>query len=170
MNFRVRLWRVILTAITASVAACSAAARPMESPAINLSGIWQGEIRVIPCFPGVPSEVGRCNAVNRITLSLRQSGSTVTGDYRCAIGTMVCRDANTTERGTVVDGWVSGSNVSLRIMLPGDVSSCLFNGSDSASEIRGSYRCYQGGGLAEMGLWRVRRGSGEQPVAPWRPE
>jgi len=65
-----------------------------------------------------------------------------------------------------MDGWVSGRNVTLRVMLPGDLSSCLYNGLDSSTEIRGGYRCYQGGGLVEVGQWRVRRGSGGQ----YRPE
>jgi len=118
---------------------------------MDISGVWQGEIRVIPCFPGVPAEIGRCEAVNRITFSLHQSDSAVTGDYRCAIGTLVCRDANTTDRGTLMDGWVSGRNVTLRVMLPGDLSSCLYNGLDSSTEIRGGYRCYQGGDWLKWG-------------------
>lgn len=137
---------------------------------MDLTGIWRGEIRVIPCFPGTPHEVGRCNAVNRITFDLRQNDSTLTGDYRCAIGTMVCRDANTTDHGTVASGQVSGRNVTMRIVLPGDLSSCLYNGSDSSGQLRGGYRCYQGGGLAEVGLWQVSRGAVEQSPAPWRPE
>jgi hypothetical protein len=167
---KVRFCTGILLATLLSLTACSARATPMEKPAIDLSGMWQGEIRVLPCSPGMPAEIGRCDAVNRITFSLHQSDSAVTGDYRCAIGTTVCRSANTTERGTLIDGSVSGRNVTLRVMLPGDVSSCLYNGLDSATQIGGSYRCYQGGGLVETGQWLVRRGSGEQNPLPWRAE
>jgi hypothetical protein len=143
--------------------ACSARSASMDQPtpdkaAIDLSGVWQGEIRVLPCRPGTPAEIGRCDAVNQITFNLHQSGSAVTGNYRCAIGTTVCRDANTTMRGKLIDGSVSGRNVTLRVMLPGDLSSCLYNGLDSATQIGGSYRCYQGGGLIETGQWLVRRG------------
>jgi hypothetical protein len=167
---KVRLCRAILIAILLSLTACSAGATPMDKPAMDLSGVWHGEIRVLPCSPGVPAEIGRCAAVNRITFSLHQSSSAVTGDYRCAIGTTVCRSANTTVRGTLIDGSMSGRNVTLRVMLPGDLSSCLYNGLDSATQIDGSYRCYQGGGLVETGQWLVRRGSGEQYPLSWRAE
>lgn len=143
------------------LAACSATAAPTEAHATDLTGVWQGEIRVIPCSPGMPHEIGRCNAVNRITFNLRQTDSTLTGDYRCTIGTMVCRDANTTDRGTVASGELSGSAVTMRVVLPGDLSSCLYNGFEySPGELHGGYRCYQGGGLAEVGVWQVRRAAG----------
>ncbi len=136
----------------------------MEAPGMDLTGLWQGELRVIPCFAGTPREIGRCNAVNRISFDLRQRDSTLTGDYRCAIGTMVCRDANTTDRGTVVSGTVSGRDLTMRVMLPGDLSSCLYHGSQyTAGELRGGYRCYQGGGLAEVGVWQVSRAAGRIP-------
>jgi hypothetical protein len=142
----------------------------MDKPPMDLSGVWQAEIRVLPCSPGVPAEIGQCAAVNRLTFSLHQSDSTVTGDHRCVIGTTVCRSANTTARGTLIDGSVSGRNVTLRVMLPGDLSSCLYNGLESATQIDGSYRCYQGGGLVEMGRWLMRRGLGEQYPPSWRAE
>ena len=143
----------------------------MEKPAMDVSGVWQGETRVIPCPVGISSETGRCNAVNRIAFGLRQSDSSLSGEDRCTIGTLVCRDANTSDRGTVTGGQVSGRNVSMRVVLPGDLSSCLYNGSEhSPGEIRGGYRCYQGGGLVEVGQWRVRRGSGRQYPPSWRPE
>jgi hypothetical protein len=174
MHLKVRFSAGILIAILLSLTACSASNTmdkpPIGKPSTDLSGVWQGEIRVLPCSPGVPAEIGRCDAVNRITLSLHQNDSGVTGDYRCAIGTTVCRDANTTVQGRLIDGSVNGRNVTLRVMLPGDVSSCLYNGLDSATQIGGSYRCYQGGGLVEIGQWQVRRGSGEQNPLPWRAE
>jgi hypothetical protein len=162
---KVRVGRLALIAIAAGLAACSATATaPAEKAAIDLTGVWQGEIRVIPCAAGMLStEIGRCNAVNRITFFLRQNDSSLTGDYRCGIGTMVCRDANITDRGTVANGQVSGRNVTMRVILPGDLSSCLYNGSGSAGEMRGGYRCYQGGGLVEVGVWQVSRGAGELP-------
>jgi hypothetical protein len=168
MYTKVRFCAGIVIAILLSLTACSASATPIEKSAIDLSGVWQGEIRVLPCAPGMPAENGRCDAVNRITFSLRQSEAVVPGDYRCSIGTAVCRSANTTERGTLIDGSVSGRNVTLRVLLPGDLSSCLYKGLDSARHIGGSYRCYQGGGLVETGQWSVRRGSSEQNPLPGR--
>jgi hypothetical protein len=170
MHTKVRFCAGILMAILLGLTACSARATPIDKPAIDLSGVWQGEIRVLPCSPGMPAEIGRCDAVNRITFSLQQSDAAVTGDYRCSIGTTVCRSANTTERGTLIDGSVSGRNVTLRVLLPGDLSSCLYNGLDSATQIGGSYRCYQGGGLVETGQWSVRRGLSEQNPLPGRAE
>jgi hypothetical protein len=171
MRLEVCFCRILLVFIfLLPLAACSATSQPGEPAGVDLSGVWRGELRVIPCSPGVPAEMGRCNAVNRIAFSLRQSDSTLSGEYRCAIGTMVCRDANTTDHGTVVSGQVSGRNLTMRVILPGDVSSCLFNGSDSSTDIRGGYRCYQGGGLAEVGTWQVRRGADESHPPPWRPE
>jgi hypothetical protein len=166
---------ILPIAIALLFSACAGVNQVMEKPAVNLTGIWQGEIRVIPCLTGISArEPGRCNAVNRITFSLRQTDSSLSGTYRCAIGTMVCRDANTTDHGTVMSGNVSGNNVTIRVMLPGDLSSCLYNGvADAPGSVRGSYRCYQGGGLAEVGQWRVGRGSIEpapNPPPPWRPE
>lgn len=170
MYTKVRFCAGILIAILLSLTACSASATPVDKPAIDLSGVWQGEIRVIPCAPGMPAENGRCDGVNRITFNLHQNDSEVTGDYRCAIGTTVCRSENTTVRGKLIDGSVRGRNVTLRVLLPGDLSSCLYNGSDSATQIGGSYRCYQGGGLVETGQWQVRRGVGERNPLPSRPE
>ncbi len=161
-------------AIALLFAACAGVNQVVEKPAVNLTGIWRGEIRVIPCLTGMSArEPGRCNAVNRITFSLRQTDASLKGTYRCAIGTMVCRDANTTDHGTVMSGNVSGNNVTIRVMLPGDISSCLYNGiSEGSGGMRGSYRCYQGGGLAEVGQWQVSRTRTEPDLTPppWRAE
>jgi hypothetical protein len=62
---------------------------------------------------------------------------------------------------------VSGRDVTIRVVLPGDLSSCLYNGSGySSNELRGTYRCYQGGGLVEVGIWQVRRGPGAERYNP----
>jgi hypothetical protein len=107
--------------------------------------------------------MGRCNAVNRITFAMQQDGATLRGDYKCAIGTAVCRDANKTTSGKIVNGTLSGRTIAMRVMLPGDVSSCIYNGEATSTAISGSYRCYEGGGLSELGMWQVSRpGSSEQ--------
>ena len=139
------------------IAGCTTSTPVMEPPAFNLTGVWQGETRVIPCgFPFSAAE--RCNAVNRITFAIRQDGAELHGDYTCGIGNAVCRDANRTTNGTIVHGSVSGNTLAMRVFLPGDLSSCMYNGQVlSATEARGGYRCYQGGGLVEQGLWNVSR-------------
>jgi len=104
--------------------------------------------------------MGRCNAINRITFAMQQDGSTISGDYTCAIGTTVCRDANKTTSGKIVNGTLNGNTIAMRVMLPGDVSSCIYNGEATSTAISGSYRCYEGGGLSEMGMWQVSHPGG----------
>jgi hypothetical protein len=161
MSPKVVFCRSIAIAVMLSLAACAATTEFTEKPAVNLTGIWQGETRVIPCLSGFKAtEVGRCNAVNRITFALRQTDASLTGTYRCAIGTMVCRHANITDYGYLMAGRVSGHDIMMRVLLTGDLSSCLYNGSASGSDMmRGTYRCYQGGGLVEVGQWQVSRGA-----------
>ena len=108
------------------------------------------------CMPLQP-EARRCNAVVKITLQIFQQGSALTGQYTCAMGTMVCRDSNNT--GTIANGTVRERNVGMRIMMP-DGSSCLFNGrpaSDHPNRLSGSYFCMQGGGYIEQGRFQVER-------------
>jgi hypothetical protein len=153
--------RVFLIVLILQIATC-AIAPAQTPPPLNLGGTWKGESRVIPCLPR-QSALGRCNAVNRITFTLEQDGSVIRGKYKCAIGTAVCRDANKTTKGKIVDGTLSGQTIALRVMFSADVSSCLFNGNAGPAAISGTYRCYAGGGLSEMGTWQVSRpGSTEQ--------
>ena len=157
--------RFFYIAMTFAIAGCAAGSAQMQSaprtaPAFNLSGVWEGETRVIPCLT-FNTPMGRCNAVNRITFVIRQEGSTVSGDYKCAIGTVVCRDANQTTSGEIISGTLTGSTLAMRVMISADISSCIYNGEVSSSGMNGSYRCYQGGGLQEVGMWQVSRASDE---------
>jgi hypothetical protein len=153
--------RIFCLALILGMAGCAtspAQANPalQMEPASNVSGVWEGETRVIPC-PPMNTPFGRCNAVNRITFVIRQDGSSTRGDYKCAIGTQVCRDANRTTSGEIVDGSVSGRTIAMRVLLTGDLSSCIYNGEVSSTASGGTYRCYQGGGLNEVGIWQVSR-------------
>jgi hypothetical protein len=161
MSLKVVVSRSVAAAVMLLLTACATTTEFTAKPAVDLTGIWHGETRVIPCLGGFKAiEVGRCNAVNQVTFALRQTDSTLTGTYRCAIGTMVCRHANITDYGTLMAGRVSGRDVMMRVLLPGDLSSCLYNGAASDSDrMRGTYRCYQGGGLVEVGQWQVSRGA-----------
>ncbi len=157
------LVRLICLALILEMVGCGAGPAQKQlvaqtGPAVNLGGVWEGETRVIPCFP-MYTPMGRCNAVNRITFMIRQDGSSIRGDYTCAIGTAVCRDANKTTTGEIVTGSVRGTTISMRVLLPADLSSCIYNGEVSFARINGSYRCYQGGGLNEQGMWQVSRTS-----------
>ncbi len=155
------LSRIFCVVLMLEIAGC-AAAPAQVAPAFNLSGAWEGETRVIPCVPKF-TPMGRCNAVNRITLVIKQEGPDLRGDYTCAIGTAVCRDANRTTSGEIVNGTLSGSTIAMRVLLTGDLSSCIYNGEASSATMRGTYRCYQGGGLNESGLWQVSRPGTELP-------
>src|SRR5215469_6215838 len=123
-----------------------------EKPAVNVTGTWQGNT-VTSCGKML-YEQGRCGAVELITFTLFQDGADVKGIYRCAFGTMVCRNMN--DSGRVVSSSVSGSLARLRVMLR-DGSSCMFDGHFKDESAAGSFLCYQGGGLLEQGRWKVAR-------------
>ena len=111
--------------------------------------------------------VGRmpgCGRVVRISLSMIQTKSEVTGTYHCATGNALCRNMNT--QGHIAVGQISGPGLSLRIMFQ-DVSSCIFNGTFSADTGGGAYICLQGGGIVERGYWNVKRAYGPSPPPSW---
>jgi hypothetical protein len=120
----------------------------------DLTGLWEGT-STASCMP-FQTDMGRCDAVMKITLEMSQQGSKLTGHYTCATGNMVYRDSNTT--GTIADGKVRDGAAALRVMLP-DGSSCLFNGRPSRNTIAGSYFCLQGGGFIEQGRFQVQHSS-----------
>ena len=99
-------------------------------------------------------EQGRCNAVERISFSLFQDGSKLTGVYRCSPGTMVCQNMN--DGGQVVASTMEGSLGRIRVELP-DGSTCMFNGNFQTESVVGGFGCYQGGGLLEQGSWKATR-------------
>lgn len=134
------------------VQSCGLASMEREKPALDVTGNWQGE-SVTAC--GVMLlELARCNAHQSITFTLLQEGSDVTGVYRCAYGTMICRDMN--ETGKVVASSINGSLGRLRVEMP-DGSSCMFNGTFRSQSVVGGFACYQGGGLLEQGSWQAAR-------------
>jgi hypothetical protein len=125
---------------------------PPEKPAIDITGTWQGS--TITSCGVMLLEKGRCAATERVTFTLFQNGADVNGIYRCAIGTMICRNMNNS--GKVVSSSVTGSLARLRVMLP-DGSSCMFDGHFRSLSAAGSFFCYQGGGLVEQGRWNLAR-------------
>ena len=134
------------------IQSCSAAFFQREKPALDLTGKWQGDT-VTGCGE-ILLEQGRCDAVERITFTLFQDGSDVSGVYTCAYGNMNCRNMN--EHGRVVSSSVNGALGRLRVMLP-DGSSCIFNGTFQSESVVGGFGCYQGGGLLERGIWQAAR-------------
>ncbi len=97
----------------------------------------------------------RCGGVVRISLTMFQNNSNITGIYGCAPGNMTCRNLNV--HGRIAAGEIRGPGVSLRVMFE-DVSSCIFNGTFSDEAGGGTYICLQGG-IVERGYWQVRRAS-----------
>jgi hypothetical protein len=136
----------------ALIQACSVVFPPPQRPTLNVTGNWQGT-SLTAC--GVMLlEQGRCNAVERISFSLFQDGTKLTGVYRCSPGTMVCQNMN--DGGQVVASTLEGSLGRIRVELP-DGSTCIFNGNFKTESVVGGFGCYQGGGLLEQGSWQATR-------------
>ncbi len=154
---RFLLWCALVFA-TAVVGATSMAGAQSNPPAGDFTGTWEGTIRVTPCIGGALMRSGRCNAVNKIKLTLIQDGSSISGNYHCAIGTQICRNGNADDSGKITSGTANGNSIRFSVIIPADVSNCYYNGvSQSPGQLRGSYSCYQGGGIAERGLFEVSR-------------
>ncbi|MGH7917354.1 MAG: hypothetical protein ACREQE_07785 [Candidatus Binataceae bacterium] len=118
----------------------------------GLTGVWEG-VSVAQCLNGMP-DPGRCNAWQNITLTMFQSGDKVTGYYKCAYGTQVCR--NLDENGVIRNGTIKHGRLMMRVMLP-DGSMCFFTGIPRHNHLSGGYSCLQGGGLLEEGHFRTQR-------------
>jgi hypothetical protein len=141
-----------VAATSAADASQALAARPM----LDFSGVWDGQ-SVASCMQFNPFAINtRCNAINKIAITMVQENTKITGFYKCTIGNMDCRDQN--DSGTISSGSIQNGRVALRIGMP-DGSSCIFNGAPSgANQLKGSYTCYQGGGLVEQGRFEIARG------------
>jgi hypothetical protein len=118
----------------------------------GVTGVWEGTT-VARCLPGMP-DPGRCNAWQDITLTMFQDGERVTGFYKCAYGSQVCR--NLDEHGVIRNGTMRSGRLMMRVMLP-DGSMCFFTGIPHNDQLSGGYSCLQGGGLLEEGRFRTQR-------------
>ncbi len=135
---------------------CVAVKASPPKPAVELSGVWRGESLLTPCgWIGHSERV--CNAMNLITFTLIQSDAQLRGRYTCAYGNYICRHDGLDRSGYITSGHVSGRRLTMRVMIPADVSSCMFYGTATQGQIVGRYICYEGGGIAEEGDWRVVR-------------
>jgi hypothetical protein len=138
-----------------SEAATSQAPRTDDPPSQageGVSGVWQG-VSVANC-EGDPSDPGRCNAEQKIILTMFQQGNAITGYYKCAFGNQLCRHLD--ETGPIRDGTLKHTRLTFRVMLE-DGSMCLFTGRPAANEFEGGYECLQGGGIIEQGIFQTRR-------------
>ena len=113
-------------------------------------GVWQG-LTLANCST---SPENRCNAQQKITLTMIEGDSGLTGYYRCAYGTMNCYNMN--ETGKIVSATLNGGQMTARVAMP-DGTSCIYTGRTSGNDINGGYSCYGGGGQIESGSWRGQR-------------
>jgi len=119
-------------------------------PEGSLTGVWEG---------GSVCRGGRwgfsCRGIRNIAFTILPLNPTKTkGFYRCATGTVSCR--NRLETGAIARIDLDGRRLWLRVML-GDGSSCLYTSLLAHGRLRGGYECLQGAGLVEQGSWWVER-------------
>jgi hypothetical protein len=130
---------------TAPVSPSSTPAAPPGNGADgNLSGLWN----ITTSTGGL---IGMAGQTRSIKLVLRQEVGKITGVYRCASGTALCRNGN--EKGSI-DGTANGNQVNLNILLLPDASNCRFTGILDYNG-NGQYTCYLQGHIVEQGTWQV---------------
>jgi hypothetical protein len=116
----------------------------------GLTGVWEGGSA---CRPGRYSS--NCYGIRNIAFTFAVlEGSSAAGFYRCATGTVSCR--NRLETGPIVRTDWKGKRLWLRVML-GDGSSCLFTSILGHDKLAGGYECLQGAALVEQGRWWAER-------------
>ncbi len=136
----------------ALIQACGMVSSPAQKPNFDVTGTWGGT-SITNCGVLLYDKY-RCNAMQRITFTLFQDGSDLSGVYSCSYGTMVCFNMN--DKGRIVSSTLNGSLARMRVMMP-DGSSCIFNGTFRPESAVGGFACYQGGGLLEQGGWQATR-------------
>jgi hypothetical protein len=152
---------ILFLAISASFIVCGCAVNAnqpalLNPPATDVGGDWQGITRV-RAYQTQYS--GRCSASNIVKFSPVQQGSRISGKYSCFHSNFECRYGGADSEGYVQWGDINGSAVRIDVLLPSDLSSCLYIGHVPADRIAGTYRCYEGGGVMEQGIWQMARKS-----------
>ena len=118
----------------------------------NVSGVWEGT-GLTDCT-AFQAEPHRCNAVVSVTLTMLQEQERVTGFYRCATGTVMCRQF--LETGVIKAGSMRGRLLRFRVMLE-DGESCIFQATPQLDRITGAYICLNGTAIMEQGRWDLDR-------------
>jgi hypothetical protein len=114
-------------------------------PLLDFNGIWVG------------TSTSSADASKvKIAFNIKREGTKFKGDYRCAPDNAICRN-------NVQRGWVHGQ-ISARgfVVSEEDTSWCLFflrRFDPPAGE--GEYTCYMNGGIADLGVFEVKRPLGE---------
>jgi hypothetical protein len=143
----------------ASGAALALPAAPVAAPAtfdsaghpLIVTGVWRG-VSHADCSMISIGNPGRCGATQNIVLTMLQQGDSVSGFYKCAFGTEVCR--NLDEDGVIRNGKIQSGRLMIRVMLQ-DGSMCFFTGRPLQGVIQGRYSCLQGAGVVERGAFRT---------------
>jgi hypothetical protein len=126
---------------SAADVAASDDAKAKDDAARGVTGVWEGMSQ------------GPRAAMRYITLTMVQQGNEVTGYYRCASGTQLCRNMN--ETGVIKGGKMIGRRLTIHVML-GDGSMCYFTGVPQGDKLQGAYVCIYGTG-GEGGRFRTER-------------
>jgi hypothetical protein len=116
----------------------------------SVVGVWDG-LTLANCSTS-PSD--RCNAQEKITLTMIETDKGLRGYYRCAYGNLNCYNMN--ETGKIVDATLSGAQLTARVQMP-DGTSCVYTGRTAGNGVNGGYTCYGGGSLIESGSWQGHR-------------
>ena len=143
----------IIVLVHAIPRACAAQEGAAASPNPGkIVGVWDGTT-LASCSAMLPQD--RCNAQQRVSITvLEGENGKLGGFYQCSFGTQNCYNLN--ETGKVADATITGSLVSIRVMMR-DGTSCNFNGRPANSRVDGTYVCTSGGAVFERGSWRARR-------------
>jgi len=153
-----RLTMIFVLSVTLAVGSCSTQgargsdpprtqdpAPDASDPLLNFTGIWIGT-----------STSSADGAKVKIAFNIKREGNKFTGDYRCAPGNAICRN-------NVQRGWVHGQ-ISARGfgVSEEDTSWCVFfMRRFHAAVADGEYTCYMNGGIADLGVFELKRPLGE---------
>ena len=92
-----------------------------SNPGGKVVGVWDGTT-LASCGALLPPE--RCNAQQKVSITvLEGDNGKLGGFYKCSYGTQDCYHLN--ETGKVVDATITGSLVTMRVMMR-DGTSCMF--------------------------------------------
>jgi hypothetical protein len=116
-----------------------------------ISGVWKGTTTTA----GGPGSAG---LTRDITLIITDKDGKISGAYGCSSGedtNAFCR--NHDETGVISRGSLSGNKFTATITVYPDFSHCEYSATWSDDQIRGTYTCYLGGSIAELGNWQVKK-------------
>jgi hypothetical protein len=143
--------RILFMALAFAALGCFQTQSQTMNINTSILGIWSGTSTASCTFPY--TRPGRCNAQQKITLLIIKKTNGYGGQYSCAYGNMVCRNAN--ESGQIVAVTSPGGSLEqIRVELP-DGTSCLYTGGFQTHQVKGTYACYGGASIIEQGYWQA---------------